>query len=284
MDSSRNKPVQVHLVTPEEPKRSRDNGISSDSNNGIIGENSTEFPETVDQLRDSHAGDDSVNSSRETGKDEPAEDCFMPSIKNTRKLETEILVAIQYLRNHDSDSEVDRQRIVELLNRSLTAISHWSLQAQLTQLRRSVDDRQAVETNLLRKEMEMLISKRSNESISPRKSEPSPENRQSQQQQQHTRRIKPKSPPLSISTAAATHSSSSRETGNSGPTSPTTPQKKVVRSPTKRHPPTSITPNALVDPVSLRLVESKKPHPRMRRTSDNPMTNEYVRVFHLQRK
>lgn len=35
---------------------------------------------------------------------------------------------------------------------------------------------------------------------------------------------------------------------------------------------------------TLELVENNKPHPRMRRRSDNPATNEYVRVFHLEKK
>lgn len=36
--------------------------------------------------------------------------------------------------------------------------------------------------------------------------------------------------------------------------------------------------------TQLTLVENNKPHPRMRRTSDNPNTNEFVRVFQLQKR
>lgn len=36
--------------------------------------------------------------------------------------------------------------------------------------------------------------------------------------------------------------------------------------------------------TQLTLVENNKPHPRMRRKSDNPNTNEFVRVFQLQKK
>lgn len=275
MESSRNKPVQVHLVTPEEPEGHRDGGVGSTSCSSISGGGDDSY-NTIRQniLRGLHSDHDNDNGDTDDdGKDSAGKDLFMSSVRNTRKLETEISVTIQYLKSHDIDSEIDRQLIVELLNRSLTSISHWSLQAQLAQLRRTDDDRHAVENSLLRKEMEVLMSRRSNEPLSPRK----PDILLQQ------RRMESKRPSLSIPTAPK-HLSSSRS-AIPGLSSPTTPQKKVVRSPaTKKHPPTSIAPSGIVDPVSLKLVESKKPHPRMRRTSDNPMTNEYVRVFHLQRK
>lgn len=281
MEGSRSKPVQVHLVTPEEPEGHRDGGVRDSSCNSI-NESGNDCYNTIRQhiLRGLHRDHDNDNNNNDDDNDDTDDDSkgsaikdyFMPSVRNTRKLETEISITIQYLRDHDNHSEIDRQRIVELLNRSLTSISHWSLQAQLAQLKRRDDDRHIVENNLLRKEMEVLMSKRSNELRSPHKTEiPS-----------QMRPIRPKSPSLSISTPSK-HSLSSKS-AISGLSSPTTPQKKIVRSPTKKHPSMSIAPNSVVDPASLKLVESKKPHPRMRRTSDNPMTNEYVRVFHLQRK
>ncbi|CAR27119.1 ZYRO0C09350p [Zygosaccharomyces rouxii] len=273
MESSRNKPVQVHLVTPEEPTGHRDSGVSSTSSSSI-GESGNRCYNAIRQniLSGLHSDHDNDNASaNDDSKDSAVKDCFVSSVKNTRKLETDILVTIQYLKNHDNNSEIDRQRIVELLNGSLTAISHWSLQAQLAQLRRSDDDRHLVETNLLRKEMEVLMSRRPNEPLIPQR--PGIPLRQ--------RQIRPKSPSLSISTASK-HLPSSKS-AISGPSSPITPQKKIFRSP-RKHPSTTIAPKSLVDPASLKLVESKKAHPRMRRTSDNPMTNEYVRVFHLQRK
>ncbi|AQZ14531.1 YDL129W [Zygosaccharomyces parabailii] len=266
MESARGKPVQVHLVTPEEPQRhgsARSDEVSRDSGTDIV------------MAASAVAVPGKKKESEDIGEDAA---CFMPSVKNTRKLETEIMVTIQCLRNQEDDeTTVDRQHVIDLLNRSLTAISHWSLQAQLAQLRKNVDDRQLVETNLLRKEMEVLVSRQASEPCSPKKQKQQQQPQQQYQQrhqQQNMRRRVPRSPSLVLSTT--THSSKV----DSSPASPSTPQKKVVKSPIKRH--TASTTGSLLDP--LKLVESKKPHPRMRRTSDNPMASEYVRVFHLQRK
>lgn len=257
MENTRGKPVQVHLVTPEEPQRqgsARSGEMSQGSGTNVV--------MTVDNA-------DVPSAKREDENPDDDGGYFMPSVKNTRKLETEIMVTIQYLRNQGEESgKMDRHHVIDLLNRSLTAISHWSLQAQLAQLHKNVDDRQLVETNLLRKEMELLVSRQASEPCSPQK-----QKLRQHQQHQNSKRVVPQSPSLVLSTARSSRA-------NSGPASPSTPQKKVVKSPLKRH--TGFNAGNLVDP--LKLVESKKPHPRMRRTSDNPMANEYVRVFHLQRK
>lgn len=168
---------------------------------------------------------------------------FMPSVKNTRELETEILETMQLLQ---AGKNVDSERIVGILNRSITAISHWSLQAQLAQLRGNVDDRQAVETSLLRKEMEFLIQKR----------------------------------PQTVEEVG-------EQLGQSCGSMRTPPYSRSCESPRKPTKKTHIGGSGSVgeeDAVALTLVENKKPHPRMRRTSDNPSTNEYVRVFHLRRR
>lgn len=268
MESSRNKPVQVHLVTPEEPDRLRDNYVVDSTNSS----SSISFHNDKDKDKDTHNGNGNGNGNgNDNNKGETdfggAKDCFMSSIRNTRKLETEISIMIQYLKSHrDDNTQIDREHMINLLNRSLTSISHWSLQAQLAHLKATDDDRHIVENNLLRKEMEVLTSRgRSNELSSPHKS------------------MKVKRPSISISTSK--QPSAPSKNGYQGLTSPTTPRKKAVRSPFKKQLPTASIPlDSIVDPLSLKLVESKKPHPRMRRTSDNPMTNEYVRVFHLQRK
>lgn len=130
--------------------------------------------------------------------EEPRE--LLPSVRDTRELEEEILECVKALQRRE---HVESECIVSLLNRSLTAMAHWSLQAQLSQLSQTTD-REVVETKLLRKENELLRKR-----DTPLRTPPSPR-------------------------------------------------------------------------VKKRLVENKKPHPRMRRTGDNPSKNSYVRVFHLQ--
>lgn len=123
-------------------------------------------------------------------------------VRDTRELEEQIVECIRALQEH---KPVEPDTIVSLLNRSLTAMAHWSLQAQLAQLAQS-PERQDVETQLLRRENELL------------------------RQRDCT----------------------------------------AVRTPPSPR-------------ITKRLVETRKPHPRMRRSSDNPSKNHYVRVFHLQR-
>lgn len=215
MDSGADPVLRVQLVTPEEPTSSGRGKLSDEPQREVADEDET------------HLGDATF---------------FMPSVKNTRDLETEILGTIQSLQTGE---KVESDQLIAVLNRSITAISHWSLQAQLAQLRGNVDDRQAVETNLLRREMEFLIQKRP--------------------------------------AAAEDQTNQLREPIQGSLRTP--PYTKTCESP--RRPAKKLQPLVLPveqDPLALTLVENKKPHPRMRRTSDNPSTNEYVRVFHLRRK
>ncbi|SCV99850.1 LAFE_0B03884g1_1 [Lachancea fermentati] len=141
----------------------------------------------------------------------------------TRSLESALAEAIAAL---ERDAPLDRRALAALLNRSLTAISHWSLQAQLSQLenRAAWDSRLAVENNLIKKEVEFFRNRCLNE-----------------------RRL----------SAAA----------------PAAAEKRVAKARAKKP----------EQPSLLRLVENNKPHPRMRRSSDNPSANEFVRVFHLEK-
>ncbi|QLL32372.1 hypothetical protein HG536_0C05410 [Torulaspora globosa] len=218
MGSRGNQELRVQLVTPEEPTRT--GGESLRSTGGFL---QAQLQERRGDEDDGHLGDEPL---------------FMPSVKSTRELECEIMETIHSLQAGQS---VESERLVGVLNRSITAISHWSLQAQLAQLRGNPDDRQAVETSLLRKEMEFLIHRR------PSAAEEQPEPTQGAM----------RTPPYSRSCE-----------------SPRRPVKKPALAASA----------AVEDPLALTLVENKKPHPRMRRTSDNPSRNEYVRVFHLRRK
>lgn len=264
MVMSKGKPLAVHLVTPEEPnchagknetRAVADASVEKDkpSKDGSLFQSHNKVIVVVDQ-------EDDDNESNSEGN------FFMPSIRNTRELETEILETIHDLQKDESEKteKIEPEHIINLLNRSITAISHWSLQAQLSQLRGNVDDRQLVETNLLRKEMEVLINRRSTGDE---------EELQDVQPKKVTSKKNPpkiggylRSPPY-LPTVSSDPQSSPR---------------RVTKKQTANQ--TAGASSISVDPVSLKLVENTKPHPRMRRTSDNPSTNEYVRVFHLQRK
>ncbi|CEP62376.1 uncharacterized protein LALA0_S05e04258g [Lachancea lanzarotensis] len=166
-----------------------------------------------------------------------------PSIQQTRQLEITILATMNELKDQNNKTSADVAKLVSVLNQSLTAISHWSLQAQLSQLenRSAWNSRLAVENSIIKKEMEFFRNRCRNEA---------------------------------------------RESVNilSGPGSPSVPvesakvSKSTKASLHKRHKSQSNS-----SPSRLRLVENKKSHPRMRRTSDNPSASNFVRVFHLER-
>lgn len=257
---TKGKSLAVHLVTPEEPNshpRNNDTKALAD-----VSVEKDKLPKDSDLFQGRNKVVVVVDEEDDNTESNNEGNFFMPSIRNTRELETEILETIHNLQKDENQNaeKIEAEHIINLLNRSITAISHWSLQAQLSQLRGNVDDRQLVETNLLRKEMEVLINRRSigeeedQEDDQPKKAA--------------SKKKTPKiggylrSPPYLSTNSSEPQSSPKRVTKKQTASAATIP----------------------VDPISLKLVENTKPHPRMRRTSDNPSTNEYVRVFHLQRK
>ena len=87
---------------------------------------------------------------------------FRPPIAETKKLESDILAIIQRLRDDEAgEGQVAKDEVISVLNRSLTALSHWVLQAQLMELDPNNQDRVAVENSLLKKEVEFLSGKAS---------------------------------------------------------------------------------------------------------------------------
>ncbi|SCU98584.1 LAFA_0G18932g1_1 [Lachancea sp. 'fantastica'] len=166
-----------------------------------------------------------------------------PSLKQTRQLESTILDTMKELRNRNHEPSADIANLVSLLNQALTAISHWSLQAQLSQLenRSAWDSRLAVENSIIKKEVEFFRNRCQNEvrqtpEVSSRPGSPS-----------------------GLTESAKT----------------TKPAKSSIFKKQKSH--------SISNPSRLRLVENHKSHPRMRRTSDNPAASNFVRVFHLER-
>ncbi|SCU96043.1 LAME_0F14620g1_1 [Lachancea meyersii CBS 8951] len=166
-----------------------------------------------------------------------------PSLQQTRDLEITIVNTVNELQHQKNDSPADVVKLVSVLNQSLTAISHWSLQAQLSQLenRSAWDSRLAVENSIIKKEVEFFRNRCLSEAR---------EN-------------------VLVPTAA----SSPIVASSSGKVSKST--KSSASKNQKTQPGTNL-------PL-LRLVENHKSHPRMRRTSDNPSASNFVRVFHLER-
>lgn len=220
---------------------------------------------------------------------------FKPPISETKRLEADVIRLIQRLREQDEGSnegeKVSRDEIILLLNRSLTVLSHWVLQAQLMELDPNNQDRVAVENNLLKREVEILSSKSNSTAVTP-PGNPSPIVMSS-----GSTRMLPKpmitggTPPvttpvkrkkLDISQITPRRGEFSPKRGPVLDPIITTPIRKSDGK--RRNEPLSPTTHQHEASPQFKLVENKKPHPRMRRTSDNPSRNEYVRVFHLEKE
>ncbi|KAM3165488.1 hypothetical protein ACU8KH_00294 [Lachancea thermotolerans] len=171
-----------------------------------------------------------------------------PSVQSTRELEVALAETIQELEAQAGDGRyaagaaVDIPRLLSVLNQSLTAISHWSLQARLAQLenRSAWDSRLAVENSLIKKEVEFFRNRCLSES------------------HRSPRLVHAPSAPVRVSKPARSN-----------------PSKKALSQQQDAQ-------QQAQQPL-LRLVENHKPHPRMRRSSDNPSASDFVRVFHLEK-
>lgn len=184
------------------------------------------------------------------------------SLRNTRLLELDIAKAVSDLETIEPRTE-DTVRIIALLNRSLSAISHWSLQAQLShwENRKEKDERFAVEKNLVKKEAEYFKNKLLES-----------EKLQKQTQSQ-----------LDLSSETSKLVSSAPITGGSPATEATllsprrvVKQRKIAsprRNNTRAHTPVS----------TLKLVENTKPHPRLKRNLNDQTNQDLIRVFHLEK-
>lgn len=82
------------------------------------------------------------------------------SLESTRNLEFSILQMIGQLTNSKQSEEIDKSAISSLLSKSLSAISHWSLQAQLLELKKETafEAKMSAEINLIWKEVSFLKS------------------------------------------------------------------------------------------------------------------------------
>ncbi|CAR21251.1 uncharacterized protein KLTH0A05412g [Lachancea thermotolerans CBS 6340] len=179
-----------------------------------------------------------------------------PSVQSTRELEVALAETIQELEAQAGDDRyaagaaLDIPRLLSVLNQSLTAISHWSLQARLAQLenRSAWDSRLAVENSLIKKEVEFFRNRCLSES------------------HRSPRLVHAPSAPASPSRGAPARVSKPARSN---------PSKKALSQ-------QQDTQQQAQQPL-LRLVENHKPHPRMRRSSDNPSASDFVRVFHLEK-
>ncbi|AMD20096.1 HCL055Wp [Eremothecium sinecaudum] len=210
----------LQALTPEEP-------IKPSETNDTLESRSSTFPESV--LQD--------DASPSNNAQEPFG--LIPSLHSTQELKLQIMRIIEQLKSSDLQ-DLDKNHVADVLHKSLTAISHWSLQAQLSRLSQSKsiwDSRLMVENNLLRKEAEFFKNK-------------------FEQTETSSNTCSAQSPPVKRVTKTSNNSaySSKRKSGSYHES-----QK------------------------SLKLVENTKPHPRMRRQTDNPSSNGFVRVFHLER-
>lgn len=212
----------VQVITPEEPRTQEDKALAAVA---VVATAST--AEDANDVSSKSINARGSDCTEETSTSDFAG--LTPSLENTRALEISILETIHELQ---TDSPTNKRKVISILNRSLAAISHWSLQAQLSQLENKTawDSRLTVENNLIKKEVEFFknMCLRENKHFNV-------------------------------------------------PDGPPTVTKKVTKRRSKKNKSTETT------PTSFKLVENSKPHPRMKRGGDNPSTNEFVRVFHLER-
>ncbi|CDO95590.1 unnamed protein product [Kluyveromyces dobzhanskii CBS 2104] len=191
------------------------------------------------------------------------------SLKSTRLLELDIANAVSELERIEPRTE-STTKIIALLNRSLSAVSHWSLQAQLShwENRKEKDERFAVEKNLVKREAEYFKNKLlESEKLQMQTRAQAQAQAQAQVQVQGVC----SSPPTGAGVSSATNVLLSPKR--------VTKQRKIT-SPRRNnnifhtHPPTP----------TLKLVENTKPHPRLKRNLNDQTNQDLIRVFHLEKE
>lgn len=201
------------------------------------------------------------------------QDTQQHSLKNTRILEIEIAKMVSDLEKKDPRTE-EMTKIISLLNRSLSAISHWSLQAQLShwENRKEKDDRAAVEKDLVKKEAEFFKNKLQKQTrfLIDSSSTSQPDNIPSSLS----------SPTSKIANLSTFPNNNNNATNSDVLLSPkrVTKQRKLAsprRNESQIHPPTPS--------QSLKLVENTKPHPRLKRNLNDQTNQGLIRVFHLEK-
>ncbi|CAI4057401.1 uncharacterized protein SKDI_04G1170 [Saccharomyces kudriavzevii IFO 1802] len=275
--------AEAYLVTPEEPAKTR-NETTMESKDTVTGREVRSGSTSVFSPAYSDIPTTESTKKIDDGEYYNFTSHFMPSLKNTRELEGTILSLIQRIKEGDNETLVsEKDLILSVLNRSLASTSHWMLQAQLSELRATSEGRYAVETNLLKKEVEFLKNK------TPKTSKETGFTKLKSPTEQPSKR-KLSLPGLAqrpFSTDARLEGQHGSAPENSWkakvPKLPSAPRSSLNVFPQR---PSTGTDKSEEDEKAdtLELVENNKPHPRMRRRSDNPATNEYVRVFHLEKK
>ncbi|CCC67936.1 hypothetical protein NCAS_0A13780 [Naumovozyma castellii] len=241
--------ISSHLVTPEEPSTIKDKtrpGNESTELEKIGGESSS----TVTK------DDDSVTK-----------DPFLSSLRSTTELENSIVSLVQRLKDSTDKEIVENEEIIEVLEKALTSISHWTLQSQLLQLQQKNSDRSAVEVSLAKKEVEFLAKRKNSQ-------------RSDASEKESVKRFKIKQYSNDKFVNSKDGGESPQKKSKIGTSAQKKPHPNTLPMTTSEQPETRESPPTA---GSLKLVENNKVHPRMRRTSDNPSTNEYIRVFHLQK-
>lgn len=152
------------LVTPREPTE-KENQTNSYSNNSLSTVNSINRRKTHGSLshilstnEDSHNKKDHMMMHG----DDIGRRLFHPSLENTRELENEMAILIQGLnkrqrtnknnkKNNNVNNSVDYindAKIIDVLNKSLMALSHWTLQGQLLQMSSTQRNDSIIEPNV----------------------------------------------------------------------------------------------------------------------------------------
>ncbi|EDO16900.1 hypothetical protein Kpol_1020p6 [Vanderwaltozyma polyspora DSM 70294] len=351
--TKKRKQVPYHLVTPEEPNYTLNRLGSSQlyANNDTTNTNTTNTNPNVNASANASATTTATTTN------------LNGSMKNTKELEFAILSVLNNLKSIEKESKnknknlteinIDSllfQQIIQVLNSSLNSIAHWSLQAQLSNLKnisanqpltnqpvpnnnRIINATDEDNNNLklpnlnLNPSKSLDIQNLISNSPSPSTNSPLPsinsihttpkkstlrslndnllllekasisntnikDNDISHQQKlpttpPFTNRIMNQPTKLNeissanISSSTNITSTVASNAKSNSKVSVSTDNKKQATSPATTTQASNVVSTSA--PYSLKLVENNKPHPRMRRTGDNPSTSEFIRVFHLQK-
>ncbi|CCD22384.1 uncharacterized protein NDAI_0A02260 [Naumovozyma dairenensis CBS 421] len=328
------KQTPAHLITPEEPKAysHKNNPIERGSKETAQKYGNRE-PESSSMEKHLGLQEKGIGEQKERGKDEKRDqiplseiplhtverrnstgnDIFYSSLKDTRTLEQSIMALIKKLKDDGhsetvevTDSEIEKEEIIEILGRSLMALSHWTVQAQLAQLQSKNNERTAVETNLLKKEVELLQDRNNFSTV---ESPPLPISKVEYVQkpvvEEGMRVIYPrKHYAISKKQRKTTNTIKWKNQFIKTPSNKKTPSELTPTATTIENEGVSLSPkisfvekqnDSIEDSTHIhkelptrrtnpyKLEERNKIQPRIRRISDNPSANEGVRIFRLRK-
>ena len=158
------------LVTPQEPtdKETQNNNHSNHSLSAMNSINRKRAHGSLSHILSTNTNEDKHNRNNKEhliNEEDIGRRLFHPSLENTRELENEMAILIQRLNrrqrtnknnssnkknnvNNNSVDYINDATIIDVLNKSLMALSHWTLQGQLLQMSGTQRNDSIIEPNI----------------------------------------------------------------------------------------------------------------------------------------